>query len=295
MKKILLLSFLACTTILVGCENKNNVVIPGNNTIDIVDTTNQNINEFLNFPFGERTKEAREYMNLEDELNIESLGYISAEHFVSNASLNKKENYYEMNLHFNSSKLYNKEDIENAYNLAQENGTHMFDGYTFFKNNNIPISTIYEGEEATLLQQWHNYLKTQGIVAKSEQTGIVIFLEVPNDSTKYCIAAPQRAGATGFIITAPEKEINVVLLPDDVIKIYPVSSLEYGHDDGKELTISEFYEKAINNEISSDDIIYGYEYNLNDIGDDDGYYCDYVNAVRFEDGIIKVNYKNGGV
>lgn len=295
MKKILLLSFLACTTILVGCENKNNVVIPGNNTIDIVDTTNQNINEFLNFPFGERTKEAREYMMLKDELNIETLGYISAEHFVSNASLNKKENYYEMNLHFNSSKLYNKEDIENAYNLAQENGTHMFDGYTFFKNNNIPISTIYEGEEATLLQQWHNYLKTQGIVAKSEQTGIVIFLEVPNDSTKYCIAAPQRAGATGFIITAPEKEINVVLLPDDVIKIYPVSSLEYGHDDGKELTISEFYEKAINNEISSDDIIYGYEYNLNDIGDDDGYYCDYVNAVRFEDGIIKVNYKNGGV
>lgn len=295
MKKILLLSFLACTTILVGCENKNNVVIPESNTIDIVDTTNQNTNEFLNIPFDERTKEAREYMMLKDELNIESLGYISAEHFVSNASLNKKENYYEMKLQFSSSKMYTKEEIENAYKYAQENETYMFDDYTFYKNNSIPLSTNFEGEEARLLQQWYDYLKTNGILAESEQNGVVVFLEVPNDSTKYCVASPQRVGATGFIITAPEKEINVVLLPDDVIKIYPVSSLEYGRDDGKELTISEYYEKAINNEISSDDIIYGYEYNLNDIGDDSGYYCDYVNAVRFEDGIIKINYKNGGI
>ena len=137
MKKNLLL-LAAVGLLITGCTNKEEIK---NNEGKNNQNNNQQeiVNENLEMSFDERFKEVREYMNQEDALGIGSLGYISKEHFISSATLKKKDDYYVMNLFFHSSKLYDKEEIENAVNLAQETGKYIFDGYTFYKDNNVPI------------------------------------------------------------------------------------------------------------------------------------------------------------
>ena len=62
-----------------------------------------------------------------------------------------------------------------------------------------------------------------------------------------------------------------------------------------ELTVKDFYEKALNNEIENDSKASGFRYTIDNIGDSMGTYGEYVDAVYFENGKIIVRYKNGGV
>ena len=88
----------------------------------------------------------------------------------------------------------------------------------------------------------------------------------------------------------------MILLPQDKMLIIPTENVELGTDSkGKEITVEDFYSKASKNEVSSDDMIYGFNYSLSKIGDSQDHYAFPTNSVNFEDGFIKVNYKNGGV
>lgn len=114
-----------------------------------------------------------------------------------------------------------------------------------------------------------------------------------NDTTKDCIASPQRVGASGFMITEVEKELEVTLLPNDKLRININQ-----HSDGKKLNIlsvEEFYNKAIIGESISLDGYSDFEkLDLLNIGDSRDSFAVYQNAVEFTDKII-VNYTIGGV
>ena len=135
------------------------------------------------------------------------------------------------------------------------------------------------------------------------------FIPTSNDSSKYVCVDIMYAGADGFVKTEIEKEIEVILLPTDVIRIVPTNTGEILENDDptiednrtitfKDISVEDYYKLALDSIIASDDAdfsIYGYQYDLNNIGDTQGYYADYVSAVKFDDGKIIVNYKNGGV
>ena len=282
MKKILLVIAMLSILLMTGCNQNEN--IESNNVQENQNNEQQEVvGTDLNKSFEERTKEASDWMNQGDSYGIEKLGHCSKEHFVSNASMEKKDNYYVMKLQISSSKIYEKSEIEELANIAKENTTET--------------NTLFDGDDEAvkaLTEMYENRKNDSSVVFID---GFTEYQITPNDSTKCCANQMQFAGGyDGFMITEIEKEIDVVLLPNDKMVIIPTGIFELETDlKGKEITVDEFYQKALNNEKSSDDLIYGFEYTLNNIGDYQDHYAGYTNAIYFDNGYVNINYKNGGV
>lgn len=282
--------------LMTGCDDSKNVEDNNVQESQNIEQEKDNLNsEILNQTFFERIIEARDYMNQGDSLGIESLGYISAEHFVGNTSLEKKENYYVMKLQIYSSKLYDKEEIENAYNLAQTNGKYTFEEYTFYKNNEPEITSGDGYSEDTLSyikEEVLPGLKENGFIAKTNDNNIVIFMTTPNDTTKYCVADVMIAGASGFMRTELEKELEVILLPTDIVSINVNGNMNYYIED---ISVEELYNQAINGEeviINGENLL---KYDLLNLGDSRNRFGEYQNAVRFEDSSLIIYYTVDGI
>ena len=82
------------------------------------------------------------------------------------------------------------------------------------------------------------------------------------------------------------EEIEVKLYPKDLLVLKFVSD-----DPDIEMTVDEYYQKAINKELIKESIPYN---NLH-IGSNQDLYAMTTNAVKFEDNKILVNIKDGGV
>ena len=244
----------------------------------------------LNKSFEERTKEARDILNQGGDLGFRNLSYISLEHFASNASIEKKDDYYLMKLKISSSKLYDKEDVENAYNLAKENGIYTFDGYTLYKDNNYPIDSEWKNNDYVYNQiEAH---KKDGFLAKNSSGSLVKFMIAPNTPNKYCVAYISFATVSGFVVTETEKELEVILLPTDKIKVI----INHNENNISNLSVEELYNKALNGDSIE---VYGYDdagkYDLLNLGNSRDSYAGYQNAVEFNENELIINYTVGGV
>lgn len=268
-------------------------------TIRIIEKDDNNVEtveetpDILNMSFEERTKEARNFINKESIYGIDIQGQggdFLKQYLVSNASLEKRDSYYVMRIKYDTPKIYDKEEIEKACDLAQENGTYIFDGYTFYKDN----KAIYEGNE--YFERIIEQLNENDIIATKELFSwgktICIFNTTSKDANKFY--ARWVGINEGDIIFETEKELEIILLPSDKMTI--TNERDYYIDKpGKELTVEEYYQKAINNEVSEEEPIIGFRYDLSSVGNDilAGWYS--TDAVNFENGYINVNYHYGGI
>jgi hypothetical protein len=287
MEKRLLIVLLIVVLLFTGCikkEENQEINITGAN----VEQEQNKYLDYLNKSFEERTKEAKDFMNQGNNLSLEGL---LKERFVSHALLEKEDNYYVMKLQFSSPKLYNKQEIDNAYELAQQKGEYTFENYTFTKNSDNLISfTTTDSEYNESQKQYLEDLKQNMILADSNK-GIVRFESVPNDSTKYCVVEVQFAGLSENVVMDIEKELEVVLLPEDKMKV----RLNYDEKVLPELTVEEFYNKAMDKEKIEFDGYSDFEIlDLSNIGDSRDGYSTYQNAVEFND-VVTINYTIGGI
>lgn len=293
MKKMLLISFMILTICLVGCKQTKNEEFDENRTENQVEqpsNTDSNTNtieenEFSNMSFEERTKEARDYMKKEYGWSMTPNWIIdnSQKNLIDNASIEKKDNYYILKLKFVIPEVYNSEDIQMAYNLAQKNGTNTFNGYTFYKDNKISFENI---EEASFEEEEFLAIKNN----ENDLDHFYVFKPMENDDNHYYVIWSDFY--YGSIVYEFDKELEVVLLPNDKITI--TFDRDLNTESGTELTVEEFYQKAINNEISSEDSIYGFEYNLESVGNSVLPWNN-TNAVNFENGSVNVNFHIGGI
>ncbi len=271
MKKILLIITLLAIT-MIGCQNKNE---------PITESTERSI---LDMSFEERTKEARTFMNQDNGYGIQ--------HYVENASLEKNDSHYIMKLQFVSPVIYDKEEIQKAYELAQENGSYNFYNYTFYKDNEIPVNeknkfmveSIYEDQEY-FQEDFYN------ATIDGREDLIFTFRRTPNNNDKYYIYCKNEP-SDGYTVFEPEKEIEVLLKPEDKMTI--TFDRDSTNEFGKELSVEDYYQKAINNEVSSEEFIKGFEYSLSAVGN--SYQAwENTNAINFDNGYININYHKGGI
>jgi len=269
-KKALLMVMILLVIMMVGCKEKTEVVI------DSMERA------YLEMAFDERTKEVKEYMQKKYEWSITPNWYkdSSQQNLIRNASLEKKDNYYILKLDFVIPKIYDKDAIENAYNQAKENDIYSFDGYTFYKDDRLPIENI----------DIDYYQEGEILTTKSEDMdSYYIFKPIQNEPYYYVLWSDIYSTR---IVFEHDKELEVVLLPNDKISI--TFDRDLNTNIGKELTVEEYYQKAIKNDVSSADSIYGFEYKLDSIGNDILPWND-TNAVNFENESVNVNFHIGGI
>ena len=151
-------------------------------------------------------------------------------------------------------------------------------------DNKLPI------ENEILVNDY--YQEGRILATKNDETDFFyVFVPIPNDFEKYYVCwSDIYSSATIFEI---EKEIEVALLPEDIITI--TEDRDRQENVGKELTVEEFYQKAINNEKSSEDSIKCFEYNLSSIGNSSLPWGIDTNAVNFENGRVNINFHFGGI
>ncbi len=298
MKKIILISLMILAICLVGCEEKKTeevVVDGGESQIENTEDIDNNENNVLNMSFEERTKEAVDYMNKTYEHSVKPywVNDSSQQNLIDNASLEKKDDYYLLKIIFVSPKIYDNEEIENAYNLAQENGTYTYDGYTFYKDNKVPMSNEnYQYYDSTLANYYDFGPENYYISTKNFEWGeeLCVFEFASDDTNNFSVS---RIGINeGSIIYEFDKELEVVLLPNDIMTI--TSDRDFKTDTDEELTVEEYYQKAVNSETSLEESVNEFQYRLDSIGNSTIPWG-VSNAVNFENGRVNVSYHFGGI
>ena len=300
MKKIILLFIIVFFGIILWvCFNSSNTNEDvAQNESDSAKTSGEEYN-VLNVSFEERIKDAQKYLDIKDEYGINAFEGFNDDgfYYISKASLEKASDFYVMKLHYSSPKLYSKADVENAYDLAQKNGKYSLEDFTFYKNNNIPITSMNKENLNSEIgkRAFNQYKKASKIATYSD--GEVIFEPTPNNESFYYITYVYwPAEYLNFVVTEETKTKSVVLLAEDKMLIVPTDLGDYNTElEGIDISVEEFYNKAINHEVATDELIEGYEYDLNDVGDNEGHYRVQANAVEFDGEYIKVNYKKGGI
>ena len=269
MKNYLILIMLLLVIMMVGCKENQEMVI-------------EPIEEdSIDMSFEERTKEAKYFLAQDNGYGIPSYwgNKSSQQHFIESASLEKKDSYYIMKLQFYSPIVFDKEEIENAYDLAQHEGMHTYNDFTFYKDNKVK-------ELNEIIKSRIENLPSDSILATINDglISIYIFRLTPNNNKYYVTFETVNYGTMLFDY---EKEIEVVLLPNDKITI--TFDRDLNEEIGKELSVDEYYQKAINNEVSLEDSIYGFEYSISSVGNSHEAWG-ITNAVTFDNNRINVNF-----
>lgn len=220
---------------------------------------------------------------------------MDAVHFVSEAKLEKINDKYKMTLTVSEPIFFKAEEVQPMRSELELNDTAKLGDYTFYK-------------DIGLLKASQNWSEAYRELTDSERTGMLatdnegnLYLLFANTEKEleYKIVTLYVAGATGSVEMNPTKNIEIELYSDDIIVILP-ASLEETVDvedieELYELTVNEFYEKALNNEIENDSKVSGFKYSLDNVGDSTGFYGGFVAAVYFENGKIIVRYNDGGI
>ncbi len=284
MKRVLLVVLFIISMILIGCEANNDEIITNNNHEN---TTNEM--DISNLSFEERTEEVRNYISQDNVyfLSPSGDGELWGNHYNDNVSLGKEDSYYVMNVKFYTPKIYEKEDIEKVYDSAQANGQAELDGYTFYKDNILPLlNESLDGYAKNLVNNEEGCI----LATKKDEDKLYIFRSIPNDIKKYYVMWDDID--YGEIVYEFEKDIDVILLPNDKMTITFDRDLAYTNSE--ELTVEEYYVKAINKEVASNDSIIGFKYSLNSVGNAILPWS-VTNAVNFDNGSINVSYHYGGI
>lgn len=300
MKRNLLIISVISILFLTGCnlnknDQKDNIFENVNNQKQEESLNNNENQEIINDDvtsyktFEERILPYTEYISNTNFLsNIEDTsGFIDAVHFVSEAKLENVNGNYKMILTISEPIFFEAEEVQAMYSELESNDTAKLGDYTFYKDMEL-LKSSEDWSEPYL-----ELIDNRGIERLATDTeGSLCFLFAnTEEELEYKIATLYVAGADGFVQMNPVKDIEIELYSDDIIMILPTSE-EYSEEKvGHELTVKDFYEKAINNEIEND----WFKYSLDNIGDSMGTYGEYVDAVYFENGKIIVKYKNGGV
>lgn len=307
MKRILLIISVISILFLTGCNSNNS---------DYKDNIYENVNsqkqeELLNNgnqeiintdvtsyeTFDERISPYRDYISNTDFIsNVDKTsGIVDAVHFVSEAKLEKINDKYKITLTVSEPIFFKSEEVQTMCSELELNDTAKLGDYTFYK-------------DIGLLKASQNWSEAYRELIDSERTGMLatdnegnLYLLFANTEKEleYKIAALYVAGAEGFVEMNPTKNIEIELYSDDIIAILPASLEEAENledvEELYELTVNEFYEKALNNEIENDSKASGFKYSLDNVGDSTGFYGEFVDVVYFENGKIIVRYKNDGV
>lgn len=281
MKKILLIMFVISVVFLVGCnKNENsNIDLKPNESNQMNDEKHSNVEENNSVGLKERTKEVVDFISVEDKYGIEELGFASKEHFISKAQMQKDGDIYKLDLTINSSKLFDKSEIDTVVAKAKEEGTAKLGDYTLYKDT-TSLKNNNNFDEAYIDLIDADYIEDKELLAtvydkELNWTKLIHFVKTPNDANRYVAVSLMVAGRyEGFVETKVEKEMTVILDKEDF--------MEMRYSSGKrseQLTVEEYYQKK----------------DIYNVGDSQGLYGEYVNAVDFENNIIVVNIKDGGV
>lgn len=276
MKKFLLVVAIMSAILLAGCSSNENQ-----------EFINDEITSYKEFD--ERILPYSEYISNTNFLsNIENTSeFIDAVHFVSEAKLENVNDNYKMILTISEPIFFEAEEVQAMYSELESNNTAKLGDYTFYKDMEL-LKSSEDWSEPYL-----ELIDNRGIerLATDSEGNLCFLFANTEEGSEYKIATLYVAGAEGFVQMNPVKDIEIELYSDDIIMILPTLEERVGY----ELTVKEFYEKALNNEIEKDSKASGFEYSLDKIGDSMGTYGEYVDAVYFENGKIIVKYKNGGV
>lgn len=292
MKKFILVVSLISILFLVGCNSNKNQEI---NNLSGVNENQEIINDEVTFDkdFDERIAPYTDYISNTNFIsNVdESSGFLDVVHYISKAKLENINDKYKLTLTVSEPIFFKAEDVQAMYSELKSNDTAKLGEYTFYKNIELLKSS---SEWLEPYQEIIDYRGVEGLSTDIEGSLCFLFANT-EEKSEYKIAILNAAGAEGFVQTNPVKDIEIELYSDDIIMILPTSE-EYSEEKvGHELTVKDFYEKALNNEIENDSKVSGFNYSLDNIGDSMGTYGEYVDAVYFENGKIIVKYKNGGV
>ncbi len=218
--------------------------------------------------------------------NTDYLGFIDSEHYVSDSSLKKENDSYILSLTVSAPLIFKDSEVQDMIKRLESNNTAELSGYTFYKTVDLLKSSNKLSE--VYINLIDNY-ESKEMLATDNQGNLYYLFAKSNEGLEYKIASLNVAGASGFVIMNPIKTIDVVLYGSDKIII---ESTEAG---SKEITVEDYYNKAINNEIEKAAEIEGYLYSLTNLGDCQDTYACYCDSVWFNGNSIIINYKNGGV
>lgn len=305
MKRFILILSIISILFLMGCnlnknDHKDNIfenlesqiqeeVINNNENQEIINDDVASDKEFDEriLPYSEYISNTNFISNIDDYS-----GFMDAVHFVSEAKLENVNDNYKMVLTISEPIFFEAEEVKAMYSKLESNNTAKLGEYTFYKD----IELLKSSEDwSEPYQQLIDNSGRERLATDAKGNLCFLFANTVEES-EYKIATLYVAGATeGFVQMNPVKDIEIELYSDDVIMILPTSQ-EYSEEkEGYELTVKDFYEKALNNQIENDSKASGFKYSLDNIGDSMGTYGEYVDAVDFENGKIIVKYKNGGV
>lgn len=277
MKKFLLVVSLISILFLVGCNSNKNEEI---NNLSGVNENQEIINDEVTFDkdFDERIAPYTDYISNTNFIsNVdESSGFLDVVHYISKAKLENINDKYKLTLTISEPIFFKAEDVQAIHSELESNDTAKLGEYIFYKNVDL-LKSSRDWSEPYL-----ELIDSEEIGSLATDSEGMLYLLFPNTEEKleYKIAFLTPVGAAGFVQTNPVKDIEIELYPNDVIVIRHMS---------KEITVKDFYEKALNKEVDEE----GFEYNLDNIGDSFGTYGEYVDGVTFENGKIIIDFTLG--
>lgn len=290
MKKFILLILAGIMILgLVACENST---VPNDGTIDstsdvaaIENETNVGTVE----SFDKRIEPYTSYIennafNYHSE-NTDYLGFIDANHYVSNASLKKIEDKYVLTLTISAPLMFTDQEVQDMFEKLKTNDTATLSDYTFYKSVDLLKKSFnWDNVYLNLIDNNEN----KNMLATDSEGRLYLLFEKSNEGLIYKIAALSPAGASGFVVMNQINTIDVELIPDDKMVIKDTAG------DELELTVEEYYNRALN-KVVENEIVENYTYDLDCLGSFQGLWAEYVDAVSFSDGKVIINHKNGGV
>ncbi len=276
---VLLFAVVAC--------NKDEQITQTNNVGGESSTNNQVI--LTDLSFEERTREAKSIIYIPDH-NEED--YYKKEYVVTNASLEKEDEHYKMTLAYSSPILFEKEEIDEAYNKAQELGTYEYKGFSFYKDNDLGYEFDNEDSEgqSPFLKDDYEAYKEEYILVKTKDIPMLGFTPLDKDSSKYLLFELY----IGFPNLDKEKlektrELDVILLPDDKVVLNDTSSKEIDT-----ITVEQLYNMGINGDVIKVNDNIEFHIDLSNLGDCINPNGFYQNAITFSD-CLNINYNFGGI